>query len=178
MTLSTSQAIDSDYDIIDFLAIAQARNLSLLPITWQSAEDLTNGKGATSQLQEAILSSETSFAFKCVGEKYKKDVERGRLSKSKIFGALMNEICALNDLMVQKMLGVVNLEGLAWDISSDNDIWPVLVFEKSNHGDLEDYLTTHSSGINESANCRVADCHSIGITLSELHSVGESTEIF
>ena len=46
---------------------------------------------------------------------------------------------ALSHPVVRKHEHIVILEGICWDIPEDDQVWPVLVFQKSHHGDLHNF---------------------------------------
>jgi hypothetical protein len=63
---------------------------------------------------------------------------------------------------------IVELEGICWDIISEDEVWPVLMFEKSKCGDLNDFITSRvgrSLGIVERLNL----CLDAGIAIVDMH---------
>jgi hypothetical protein len=112
---------DSEYDLIDFLAFAQSAGLIVLPITWQSAKELAVGKGGTSHIYEAPFSG-SMFAFKRVLREHKREISRGNITEGVIFKALIDEIAVLCHPNIQSFPGIVNIEGISWDISKDDEL--------------------------------------------------------
>ena len=65
---------------------------------------------------------------------------------------------------------VIRLEGVCWDISFDNEeVWPVLVFEKARHGDLRNFLRTNT-GRHIKWDDRIKLCADIATAIMLLHS--------
>ena len=71
-----------------------------------------------------------SLAFKRV-----KDDEKSKNIEAEIFQMLNNEIIVLSHSSIQEHPNIVKLQGICWDIF-ENNVWPVLVFEKSQFDDL------------------------------------------
>ena len=184
LPLSTSGVSENEvaasYDLITFLAVAQKLRLGLLPIMWRSKLPSV-GKGAKSQINQDPLNIEASFAFKRVA-----DVDKQTESWSWIFWSLVNEIIVLCDRSIRNHPFMVELEGFCWDVPfaevvckseeprpeppCKTQVWPVLVFEKSQFGDLYNFARTplgRRLGVDE----RVRFCLSIGLAIEDLHSI-------
>jgi hypothetical protein len=187
LPLSTSGALENEvdlsYDLITFLAVAQKLKLGLLPITWRSNLPSV-GKGAKSQINQDPLNIQASFAFKRVADKEKQTESWGW-----IFWSLVNEIIVLCDRSIRNHPFMVELEGFCWDVPfaevvcdseearpelpCETQVWPVLVFKKSQFGDLYNFARTplgRRLGVDE----RVRFCLSIGLAIQDLHSIRES----
>ena len=138
-SIESTQVANALYDFITFLAVVQRLRIEVLPITWQAAR-LPIGIGATGQVNEALISLHTSFAFKCVSERQKE-----RVATESIIQTLLNEIVVLGHESIQSHPNIVQLQGICWDVASDDEgndkIWPVLVFEKAQYGDLYNFAT-------------------------------------
>jgi hypothetical protein len=166
-----SDTAESAYDLIDFLAVAQAMGIAILPITWQSAQEIANAKGGTSQIHDATIDLENSLVFKRVSDENKQKISLGRLTKSSMFDAFINEMVILGESTVREEPTVVKLQGITWDILRDDELWPALVFEKADHGDLEDFLGGEE-GRELHALARVRFCQQIAYSVSRLHQSG------
>ena len=151
------------HNLLSFLATAQALHLELLPITWQSARQEL-GIGATSTVNEALADLHTSFAFKRVQEKVKREQ-----CNEKIFRVFTNEIAILSYPPIREHPHIAQLQGLCWDIEADGRVWPVLLFERSHYGDLYSFLKTNV-GKKLNAGERLKFCVDIGKAISEMHS--------
>lgn len=156
------QAEVSECDLITFLAVAQKMQVDILPITWQSAWNIV-GRGATSTIYEALINSQTSFAFKCISDRKQK------LSKTNSFQTLINEVTVLSQL--REHPNIVELQGICWGITADDEVWPVLVFEKAQFGDLYNFLKL-PVGRGLSIPERLSLCVDIGTAIIDMHSHG------
>lgn len=129
---------DSPYDFLSFLGLAQHFNVNLLPLTWQPALDIV-GRGATSQICQAYLSLQTSFAFKSFAS-VAVPTNAGEVST---FRALISELSLLSDSIVRLHPNINPLVGVCWDAITDRSkVWPVFVFEKTQCGDLYRFMET------------------------------------
>jgi hypothetical protein len=160
--VNSAQVKNAQCDLITFLAAVQLLEIDILPITWQSARKPI-GEGATGKINEAVVNMQTSLAFKCVSER-----QRERESESKILQAFVDEITVLGQPMIRRHPTIVKLQGICWDVQSDQNVWPVLVFEKSRFGDLGQFLKSpEGRALNITA--RVMLCMNIGLALLNMH---------
>jgi serine/threonine protein kinase len=157
------QAEGSECDLITFLAVAQKLQVDILPITWQSARGMI-GKGATSTIYEALINSQTSFAFKCISGH-----QEQWFLKTNSFRTLINEVTMLSQLRGHP--NIVELQGICWDVTADDEVWPVLVFEKTQFGDLYNFLKL-PVGRDLSISERLSLCVDIGTAIIDMHSHG------
>ena len=160
---STIQAEVSEYDLITFLAVVQKMQVGILPITWQSAP-VEIARGGTSAIYEASMKSQTSFALKCVPDRQKQ-----KLLKTNSFQTLINEVTMLSQLRGHP--NIIDLQGICWDLTTEDEVWPVLVFEKAPFGDLYDFLK-RPVGRDLSFHERLSLCVDIGNAVIDMHSHG------
>jgi hypothetical protein len=164
------------YDFLTFLAIAQNLEIDYLPIAWQESSRPI-GSGGTSRISQAWISLQTSFAFKLVADSQKCD--------SRIFQVLISEIIVLRHPSIRTHPNIVELQGVCWDVplkskashppttsSSVDNVWPVLVFEKSQFGDLY-HFATRSVGKGFGLDERMKLCFDIGTAITDMHSCRE-----
>ncbi|KAI8932998.1 hypothetical protein NX059_009648 [Plenodomus lindquistii] len=153
-------------DLLTFLAVIQNLKTGILPITWQVARQHI-GKGAIGKVNQALVNLHTSFAFKCVSD------EKKRENKGAIMSALINEVVTLSHLSIQEHPNIVELQGICWDVTTDelqnHEVWPVLVFEKSQFGDLYDFARL-PAGRDLSFAERLDLCFEVGTAISDMHS--------
>jgi hypothetical protein len=176
--IESGQVTVGPCDFITFLAVAQRLQIDFLPITWQSTRQQI-GIGGTSRIDEALMDIQTSFAFKRVAEEHKRDE-----TENTIFQVLISEITVLRHPSIRAHINIVELQGICWDIplkteishiketatiSLDKDkVWPVLVFEKSQFGDLYHFARLpvgRELGIDE----RIKLCLDIGTAVVDMH---------
>jgi serine/threonine protein kinase len=169
-------------NFITFLAAAQKLEIPFLPVTWQNNRQLL-GRGGTSQISQALINQRTSFAFKRVAEK-----DKLFKSEEEIFRCLINEITVLDHLVEQNHPNILELQGICWDISNDSQhdteetplqpsddykVWPALVFEKSQYGDLY-YFAGLPVGQRLNVEERLKICQDVGNAIAHLQSIGNS----
>lgn len=171
------EKLTASCNFITFLATAQRLQIPFLPITWQTQRPIV-AKGGTSEINQAQINLETSFVFKRV-------VEKDKLGKpeKEVLRRLINEITILRYPTIRDHPTILELQGICWDISpkksqndgevtplhrSNNDkVWPVLVFEKSQFGDLYDFARLQIGrdlGISE----RLKICLDIGSAIAHM----------
>ncbi|KAL2038550.1 hypothetical protein N7G274_008597 [Stereocaulon virgatum] len=164
VSLSEIKGLRMTHGFLAFLTTAQALRVEFLPITWQSARKEI-GKGGTSVINEALVNRQISFAFKRV-----RDDEKFEKSKGEIFQSLMDEITVLSHPWIRGHPNIAQLQGVCWDIS-DGNVWPVLVFEKSQFGDLFEFARL-PVGRELNLNERLELCIGIGKAVVHMHSRG------
>ncbi|KAF2808305.1 kinase-like protein [Mytilinidion resinicola] len=160
----------SDYGFIAVLGLAQRLKIDLLPITWQALLGLIGQSRA--RINQALLSIQTSFAFK----RFDHD------KKSNLFQEIVQEMAILGHPLVQGHPHIVNLIGICWDILENNEdtpkddwdistgiqVWPVLVFQKSHLGDLYSFAQSRK-GKSLSLESKLKICADVGIAIRDMH---------
>jgi serine/threonine protein kinase len=153
---------DDRSDLITLLAAIQAANINILSMTWDSARQPIS-IGGTSYINESLINLQASFAFKCVREEHK--IQK---RESDIFRAITTEITVLTYPSIQTHPNIVKLEGVCWDIPSEDEVWPVLIFEKTEFGDLHNFLTL-PIGRSLSLPKRLHLCTNIATAIRHMH---------
>lgn len=156
--LFNSAAQPEDYGFIAVLALAQRLKIPFLPITWQALRD-DLGRGGQARICQASANVETSFAFK----------RSVNSDEDTPFRAIVSEMIMLSHHVIRDHPYVVTLEGICWDIPNDSQVWPVLIFEKSIHGDLLEFV---QAGLGRSLSIqeKLKLCTDIGIAVRDMHS--------
>lgn len=123
------------YDLLDFLGIAQHLNIGFLPIQWQSGFDIA-GTGGTARIRQGLVYTEKTFAFKLM-KKTQSPMKNAQYTR-----ALVAEISILAHQAINMHKNIMYIEGICWDVDpSEQKVWPVLVFEKAPYGDLQYFMT-------------------------------------
>jgi hypothetical protein len=157
---------DLHCDFISFLGIAQSLKIDFLPITWQPALD-SLGQGATAELRQALVNLQMSFAFKRLVSTGPAQLE---MDETENFRALIAEISILGHPSMRDHPNIIRLEGICWDLVSGSDkVWPVLVFEKSQHGDLQAFMG-RAEGKRLTLGERLNICANIALAVMDMHS--------
>ena len=149
----------ANYDFIDFLGLAQRLRVPFLPITWQAPLSPI-GRGGQGTINQALANAQTSFAFKLF-----------KHPQYQPFREIAQEMAILSHPAVRTHEHIANLQGVCWDIPSADQVWPVLVFEKSHLGDLYRFSNTESFAeltIDDKLNL----CADIGMALRDMHGNG------
>ena len=115
-------------------------------------------------MREALVDINMSYLFK--------HFKMQDQDQEKLFIQLISEVSILGLESIRDHPNVIKLEGIAWDIQTNDKIQPVLVFEKTAHGDLEAFLSS-KPGRELSVYQRLSLCSNIGNAVGDLHSYSE-----
>ena len=153
-------------DFISFLAICQWRGIDILSITWQPALAKV-GRGATAHIHQSQINPQTSFAFKRVTPSTFGSDEFA------IFQTLISEVLVLGHPVIRDHPNIVTLLGSCLDVATsgvgEDTVWPVLVYEKAECGDLDQFMDSEV-GRDLSFDQRLHLCTDIGTALMVMHS--------
>ncbi len=151
----------------DLLGVAQALKVDFLPLIWQPALDSV-GEGGSATIRQASMNVQMAFAFKNLKrpETITEEIQTWRV--------LLGEISILSHLANRRHPNVVDIEGICWDVvAAEGKIWPVLVFEKTGHGDLKRFMT-EGAGSQLSINARIDILFDVAHAVRDLHASGEN----
>ena len=137
---------------------------------WQPAIDVL-GAGGTAEIRQALVNLQVSFAFKRVTPStYENFKEIEILSK-----LVVNEMSIHAHPKLRCHPNIQRLEGLCWDSTmekSSSHILPVLVMEKTRHGDLSAFAdSAHSKSLSPEERLRI--CVDVAFALADMHSCGQ-----
>ena len=162
-TLSSTEGCD----FLDFLGVAQTLKVDFLPLIWQPALDSV-GEGGTAIIRQALMNVRMAFAFKHLKrpETMTEEIQTWRV--------LTAEISILSHPAIRRHPNVVNIEGICWDVAADEGkVWPVLVFEKTEYGDLKRFMTK-GAGNQLNIKARLDILFDVAHAVRDLHASGES----
>jgi len=151
------------FNFLSFLATAQALQIEFLPLSWDAGREVI-GTGVTSRIHQALVNIDTSFAFKA----YHNKTDKQNKTEEQIFRTLINEVIVLSQNFVREHANIAELQGICWEISTDDRPWPILVFEKSHFGDLH-HFATHG-GRDMGTDERVRLCLDVGSAIMDMHT--------
>ena len=77
----------------------------------------------------------------------------------------------LSHHLLREHPNIVELQGICWDVPADDEVWPVLVFEKTQFGDLYNFLRV-PVGRDLSITERLKLCVDVGTAIIDMHSLG------
>lgn len=162
---SASSTSDQEYDFLDFLGIAQSLKIDFLPIIWQPALD-KDGEGGTAEILQALVNVQMTFAFKRLKH------PRFAMEESRNLRALIAEISVLGHPAIRYHPNVANIEGVCWDVVDGGEqLWPVLVFEKTRWGDLNRFMTSGPGKELDTKN-RLDMLFDVALAVRDLHTIG------
>lgn len=176
---ATTTKADLRFDLTTFLGVAQQYDIDFLPITWQPALDQI-GEGATAEIRQNPMNLQTSFAFKRPLFMSSFDIDE---FESRILPSLIAEISILGSPTIRRHSNIIHLEGICWEVlsqgqnvsrkepnlKSEGGIVPVLIFEKTEHGDLHRFMA-HGAGGQLSFLERLRLCSEIAKAVAEMYS--------
>jgi hypothetical protein len=153
---SNSQEVYSDFGFIALLGLIQRLGINILPI---APDSLLSGlgQGGQGEISQARVNARAGFAFKHFNH-YKSDP----------FKDVIRELMVLGDALGRNHQHIVNFIGICWDIPRDNQVWPVLVLEKTDFGDLHQFVRS-SKGKDLSLEARVKICVDVAIAIKDMH---------
>ena len=171
-------------DLISFLAAAQKYEVEFVPVVWDEGRGLL-GQGGTARINQTMLhtyltvdpsedadplkntdSKETSFAFKRTSQ-----YQMGTLDEGLgLYDILTMELIVLRQQAVRDHPNIVDLEGICWEVTKNDKIYPVLLFEKGQWGDLSSVAGGLRGGWS-TFNAKLGVCIDIAKALQIMHSV-------
>ena len=170
-TLASAIATSSSFDLLTFLGIAQSLNIDILPISWDGDQAII-GQGGTAEISQSSINLETAFAFKRLSSV---DSGLSEEQQTAIFEALIAELSVLGHKSMRVHRNIHRLEGICWDIEPVSErVWPVLVFEKTQHGDLKKFMESDAGARLDLRN-RLRLCAEVATAVSDLHMNGEQS---
>ncbi|KAL9119337.1 MAG: hypothetical protein Q9187_004112 [Circinaria calcarea] len=114
-----------------------------------------------------MINRQVAYAFKVFNSNR---LVRESIEANKIFLTIIAEIRVLGHRSIRDHPNIVTLEGICWDVDSEIEIvWPVLVFKKSNHGDLQTFI--QDSRVELNLDSKFALCINIASAIAAMHSV-------
>jgi serine/threonine protein kinase len=166
---------DSHQDLIRLLAIANALKVEILPLTWQPALE-TLGQGGTGSVNQSYVNDRVSYALKRFRRVNPNPQLTDRKFRSLQFDAMISEMVVLRYPEVYAHPNIVRLEGICWEVvRPSGEVWPVLVFQKAELGDLRRALTLPETK-DIHLDMKIAICGEVAKALRIIHQCGEYHE--
>lgn len=139
-------------DLIGFLGLMGQLGVPLLPLTWETG--LTRlGHGGTAKVNQALVHANLSYAFK-------------RMRQGQSFARWSNEVMALVRLIEHP--NISGIHAFCLEVLADGKLSPVLVFQKAELGDLENYMRSESAKMMTFQDILLL-CLDIGFGLKAVH---------
>jgi hypothetical protein len=156
-------------DLIDFLAVAQWRQIDFFPITWQQTLS-SIGIGGTARVKQSLVNLDVSLAFKQLHLD-----EATASGRTAALQASINEVSVLGHSIIREHPNIIRLEGICWDVK-ESVVWPVLAFRKATHGNLGDFLSSEP-GKRLKFEQRLQICSDIGAAVMTMHAFRMMTAV-
>lgn len=155
------------YGIPSFLALCHRLELPFLPITWEERRGQV-GEAGQARINQSLVNVQTSFVFK----RFKLNPNGDRLRP------IVQEVAVLTHPAIRNHPHILPVQGFCWEIDSDDEegmsytIRPVLVFPKTEYGDLRTFFKT-----NEGRSICILDRlklgADIGVAMRDMHANGK-----
>jgi Protein tyrosine and serine/threonine kinase len=158
--LDTTTTTPQGPNLLSVLSAAQALHVPIMPITWQRARPEFE-RGGTSNINQTTINAKVSLAFKYVKKEGHPKIEDE-------MKRMIREITVLGQPAIRNCPNIVQLEGICWYIREQR-IWPALVFEKADYGDLATFCKS-SLGEHLSMHERLKLCMDIGNAVFYMHN--------
>ncbi|KAF2814366.1 kinase-like protein [Mytilinidion resinicola] len=148
------------------MAVAQLVGADFLFVHWKEYALSGLGEGATGRIYQSPLSSKMGFAFKTFRKSSDPSLE------AETYKALVAEMLVLCHPGVREHQNIVGFYGVSFDVitfdlggATHRRLWPVLVLEKSSHGDLATFFKDHSMSLQDA----MLVAERIGAAVQEMH---------
>ena len=153
----------SSIDILDILGTVQKFDLDLYPLTWLPGLGPI-GEGATAEVRQTLATITTDLAFK-----------RTLGSVDRSFWALQSELIVLSQPAMKRHPNVLPLLGVCWDFPRDNEVRPVLIFERARFGNLTDFMESEQG---QALDCdtRLSLCADVANAVITMHQSSNSPD--
>ena len=156
--------MNSHNDFISFLAVAQYYEIDFVSLAWEQARGRL-GSGGTSEIWQSNYDKRKNFVFKRMRSAITDSDEQ-----ENGFNALVSEISILSHPLIRHHQNIVKLEGISWEIHpKSHKVWPVLVLEKAQLGDLRSFMNSEE-GRSTTLRDRLELCTDVASAIIALHS--------
>lgn len=164
---------EGKYTLLSCLACAQHCRVDFTGFSWVNAQG-TLGRGGQGVVAQTRASLDTVFAFK-----RRRPPGQGRWARDDAFREICSEIMALGHEDLRRHENIVQLIAISWEIENVRDwkfkrdvvIWPVMILEKADLGDLGHFL--RGKGVETELATRVRMCAGIASALAVVHRNGK-----
>ncbi|TGJ81221.1 hypothetical protein E0Z10_g7548 [Xylaria hypoxylon] len=172
-----SEDEEGKYTLLSCLACAQRCRVDLTGFSWINAQG-TLGRGGQGVVAQTRASVDTVFAFKRRRPPSQGLFTTRAAAKDHAFREICSEILALGHEDLRRHENIVQLIAISWEIENVKDwmfkadvaIWPVMILEKAELGDLGHFL--RGKGIETDLPSRLRMCAGIASALAAVHKNG------
>ena len=154
------------YGIPSFLALCHRLELPFLSITWEARRGQV-GEAGQARINQSLVNAQTSFVYK-----------RFKLMKGVDLRPIIQEVAVLTHPAIRNHPHIIPVQGYCWEIENgegeglSHTIRPVLVFPKSEYGDLRTFFKTNK-GRSICILDRLKLAEDIGVAIRDMHANGK-----
>jgi serine/threonine protein kinase len=152
------------------MAVAQVLGADFLFFDWKENVLSGLGSGATGKIHQSPLFLNKGFAFKTF------HISKSLELEAATYRTLVAEMLTLCHADIEKHPNIVKLYGVTFDVVSFQQgpefhrrVWPVLVLEKSSHGDLRQFFQHQEMSFEQA----ILVTMQIGSAIKEMHLAGK-----
>ncbi len=154
--------MNSHNDFISLLAVAQYYEIDFVSLAW------LQGRGQLGIGGTSVIWQSSDFAFKRM--RFADTSGPDSEGQEKGFNALVSEISILSHPLIRYHQNIVKLEGISWEIhNKSHKVWPVLVLEKAQLGDLKSFMSSEQGRLTTMRD-RLELCTDVASAIIALHS--------
>ncbi|KAI3334721.1 hypothetical protein F4824DRAFT_177811 [Ustulina deusta] len=174
---------EGSYSLLTCLACAQQNGIDMIGITWQEAQGFL-GRGGQAVVSQTRASAQAVLAFKRpdsspIGSWISKVTTSERNKLDNAYRAIASEILVLGDRDVKSHPNIVRLHAICWEVQHTRSwlfrkitrVWPILVFEKAQYGDLGIFMASEQGEALDMAR-RIEFCRDIASAVAAAHRKG------
>lgn len=144
------------YGFIALLGLAQRLQVNFLPPTWHAIASVF-GKGGQATINYALLESPLSLALKIFNPSLEDPLKE-----------IVQEMAVLSHPAVRSHEHIVRLQGLSFEILSEDEVRPMLVFQRSHLGDLSQFVRSERFK-HLSIGGKLNLCADVGFAFRDMH---------
>ncbi|RTE78465.1 hypothetical protein BHE90_007067 [Fusarium euwallaceae] len=169
------------YNLLTCLACAQARNIDIIAISPLEAQGEL-GRGGQAVVGQTRVSVDAVLAFKRpnsegIGTVFSTESTLRRVEN--VYRDVATEMLALSEPGIRGHAHIIQLQGICWEVHKIRTwffgrklrVWPILVMEKAELGDLQCYMATEQ-GQQLSTSDKMSLCQGLASAIATAHSKG------
>lgn len=181
-TFTAKDDHEPTYNILTCIACAQQRGIDLVGLSPLEVQGQL-GQGGQATVTQTRASVDTVLAFKKPSPKGVGSwLSTRSLSKKieNVYRDVATEVMALGELGIRGHPNIIQLQAISWEVQNNRTwtfkkaprVWPVLLMERADHGDLQSYMAT-KEGSELSFEDKIEFCHGIASAIAAAHRKGK-----
>lgn len=163
-------------NLIRLLQAATVLKVPVLPLTWDPAFEALGQDGATSRVNQSPLNAALEFAYKRFNPESNDIHTTQEAFRRMQYDAMIAELTILSCPNIRRHENIVSFIGICFEVSSAPDeVLPVIVFKKAEHGDLPLFL---AGNLSLDASSLTAICGEVAKGIQIMHNCGKFCSFF